>query len=193
VATEYQFVNSGGIVVLEGTLVPDPAATSGVTSVFARAGAVAATTGDYTAAQVTNAADKSSASAQTFTGVVRPAAAAAATDAPKLSQISSALTITSGTLPNTGAWVSGTAKQNPVTRDITVAVEVVCDGTANAATCAIAISPDNTTFTTIATPGVSSAVNTVGGSTQLAAVSLPAGWYIKLTFSHATVAASIYY
>jgi hypothetical protein len=41
-----------------------------VTSVFTRTGAVVATTGDYTAAQVTNAADKASASAQIFTGVI---------------------------------------------------------------------------------------------------------------------------
>lgn len=39
-----------------------------VTSVFTRTGAVVATSGDYTAAQVTNAADKSSGSAQNFTG-----------------------------------------------------------------------------------------------------------------------------
>lgn len=42
-------------------------ATQLVTSVFGRTGAVVATSGDYTAAQVTNAADKSSASAQVFT------------------------------------------------------------------------------------------------------------------------------
>ncbi len=39
-------------------------------TVFGRSGAVAATSGDYTAAQVTNAADLSSASAQDFTGEV---------------------------------------------------------------------------------------------------------------------------
>ena len=41
-----------------------------VTSVFTRTGAVVATSGDYTAAQVTNAADKSSSSQQSFTGEV---------------------------------------------------------------------------------------------------------------------------
>ncbi len=41
-----------------------------VTSVFGRTGGVTATSGDYTAAQVTNAADKSSGSTQTFTGAV---------------------------------------------------------------------------------------------------------------------------
>lgn len=41
-----------------------------VSSVFGRTGAVVATSGDYTAAQVTNAADKSSSSQQTFTGEI---------------------------------------------------------------------------------------------------------------------------
>lgn len=126
-------------------------------------------------------------------GVATAALAAAATNLPRLSQLSSALTITSGALPNTGVWVSGTAKVNPVARQITVAVEIITDGTANAATCTIAVSPDNTTFTTIATPGASVGVNTAGAVTLLASVTLPAGWYIKLTFSRATVAASVYY
>lgn len=101
--------------------------------------------------------------------------------------------IVSGTLPNTGAWVSGTAKVNPVARQIVVVVEVVTDGTANAATCAIAISPNNSDYTTVATPGSSAAVNTVGAVTSATSVTLPEGWYIKLTLSHTTVAASIYY
>lgn len=41
-----------------------------VTSVFGRTGAVVAVSGDYTAAQVTNAADKASASQQVFTGAI---------------------------------------------------------------------------------------------------------------------------
>jgi hypothetical protein len=43
----------------------------GVTTVFTRTGAVVAATGDYTAAQVTNAADLSSANQQTFTGAIK--------------------------------------------------------------------------------------------------------------------------
>lgn len=46
-------------------------AGSFVSSVFGRTGAVVATTGDYTAAQVTNAADKASASAQVFAGALQ--------------------------------------------------------------------------------------------------------------------------
>lgn len=101
--------------------------------------------------------------------------------------------ITSGTLPNTGAWVSGTAKVNPVSRPVTVAVEVVMAGTNTIATCVIAISPDNSTFTTLGTPGASAAVNNTGAFTVLTDVPLPQGWYIKLTFANCTVAASIYY
>lgn len=101
--------------------------------------------------------------------------------------------ITSGTLPDTGAWVSGTAKVNPVSRNITVALEIVFDGTNNAATCAIAISPDNSTFTTLATPGLAAAVNNTGAITLSTNVPLPQGWYIKLTLTRAAVAASFYY
>lgn len=45
-------------------------AADAVTSVFGRSGAVVATSGDYTAAQVTNAADKASGSSQSFTAGV---------------------------------------------------------------------------------------------------------------------------
>ena len=88
---------------------------------------------------------------------------------------------------------STTAQQNPVARQITVCVEVVTDGTANPATCAIAVSPDNVTYTTIATPGASTGNNTAGAETSLASVTLPNGWWLKLTFSHCTIAASKYY
>ena len=101
--------------------------------------------------------------------------------------------ITSGALPNTGAWVSGTAKVNPVSRAITVALELVGAATNTIASCTIAISPDNVTFTTLATPSLAAAVNNTGAITLATNVPLPQGWYIKLTFSNFTVAASKYY
>jgi hypothetical protein len=101
--------------------------------------------------------------------------------------------ITSGTLPNTGAWVSGTAKVNPATRPITVAVEFVLAGTNTIATCVIALSPDNVTYTTLCTPGASAAINNTGAATLGVLVPVPQGWYIKLTFANGTVAQSIYY
>lgn len=130
--------------------------------------------------------------ADAASGVVRDSGTLIFTDATQ-QPVPTAPPITSGALPVTGSWVSGTAKQNPVSRPITLAVEVVTDGTANAATCAIAISPDNVTYSTLGTPGASAAVNTSGAVTLLSCVPLPQGWWVKLTFSHATVAASKYY
>lgn len=131
--------------------------------------------------------------APTFTGHVTVPQATAVLDAAALNQLTSALTITSGTLPNLGSWVSGTGIVNPVTRQISVVVAMVSSGTAATATNAIAVSPDNTTYTTVGTQTVSTAVNTVGALQLVTSVTVPAGWYIKCTFANATVAASIYY
>lgn len=102
--------------------------------------------------------------------------------------------ITSGTLPNLGTWVSATAKVNPVARDITAYVEVTSDGTNNAGTCAIALSPDNSTFTTLGTVSVAAAINNLAVVVEVVPVRIPNGWYIKLTFTatRITVAASFY-
>lgn len=128
------------------------------------------------------------------TGGATAAAANSPNNLPRLSQLTSALTIVDSTLPDLGAWVSGTAKVNPVTRQITAYVECAFDGTANAASVVIAISPDDTTYTTVGTPSVDAAVNTVGAITVTVPVTLPAGWFIKLTIAtHAAVAPSIYY
>jgi hypothetical protein len=108
-----------------------------------------------------------------------------------LNQVSPVGTITSGTLPNTGAWVSGTAKVNPTTRDITVFVEVVSSGTNAIASCVIALSADNSTFTTVGTTSIAAAINNLGAQTFVVPVRLPNGWFLKLTFANATVAASI--
>src|SRR5438552_15902314 len=79
------------------------------------------------------------------------AAAAAATDFAQLDQLTSALTVTSGALPQlAAAWVSTTAKQNPVARQIVIPLAISGDGTNNVATCAVAISADNATYTTVA-------------------------------------------
>ena len=118
----------------------------------------------------------------------------------QVGQLTSAGTITSGALPATSAWVSGTAKQNPTTvttpaRDVTVIVEVTSDGTNNAGTCAIAISADDSTYTTIGTVTVPAGVNNLGAVVEVVPVPLPKDWFIKLTFTatRITVAASKYY
>jgi hypothetical protein len=101
--------------------------------------------------------------------------------------------IVSGTLPQLGAWASGTAQQNPTSRSIVVPLAVTGDATNNIATCAIAVSPDNVTFTTVATASFAAAVNNTGAIAVPVNVVLPAGWWVKLTLSHTTIATSSYY
>lgn len=108
--------------------------------------------------------------------------------------VNTANTITSGTLPSLTAWVSGTAKQNPLSRPVTVVLAMSSDATNNAATVAVALSPDNVTFTTVGTMSIAAALDNLGAMTELGFVNLPYGWYIKLTIgAHATVADSVYY
>ncbi len=102
--------------------------------------------------------------------------------------------VSSGALSQLSAWVSGTAKQNPEGYPITVALALTGDATNNAATVAVAISPDNSTFTTLGTFSLAAAVNNTGAITVLNSVAVPTGWYIKLTIgAHASVAQSYYY
>jgi hypothetical protein len=122
------------------------------------------------------------------------AAATAPGDFALLNQLTSALTVTSGALPQlAAAWVSGTAKVNPVARQIVIPLAITGDATNNVATCAVAISADDATYTTVATVSLAAAVNNTGAITLLSSVILPAGWYIKLTLSHTTVTQSNYY
>jgi hypothetical protein len=107
--------------------------------------------------------------------------------------VNTANPVASGTLPALAAWVSGTAKQNPVGRAVTVVLAVSGDATNNAATAAIALSPDNSTYTTVGTISLAAAVNNTGAVTVVNCVPLPYGWYMKLTLSHTTVADSYYY
>ena len=102
--------------------------------------------------------------------------------------------IASGTLPQMAAWVSTTAQQNPVGRNIRIALAVTSDATNNAATVAVAISPNNTDYTTLCTISVAAALNNLGAVTLHDNVDLPYNWWIKLTIgAHAAVAQSYYY
>jgi hypothetical protein len=139
-------------------------------------------------------ADNNSESRLTGQLTLTDSAAALPTDFALLNQLTSALTVTSGALPQlAAAWVSGTAKVNPVARQIVIPLAITGDATNNAATCAVAISADDATYTTVATVSLAAAVNNTGAITTLSSVTLPAGWYIKLTFSHMAVSQSYYY
>lgn len=118
--------------------------------------------------------------------------AAASSHAPQLSQLSPKFTITSGALP-TQTLASGTGAQVSTTRDVETVTPFSGDGTNNAATCAIALSSDNTTYSTLATISIAAALNLTGVLTDNVNLRVPAGWYIKLTAVHGTLGTTTYY
>ena len=98
-------------------------------------------------------------------------------------------TIVSGALP-TVTLTSTTGAQVSTARDVTLYVPLTGDATNNAATCAIALSPDNTTYTTVGTVSLAAAVNNTGAVVLVESVRVPAGWYVKLTTSHMAIGAT---
>ena len=128
----------------------------------------------------------------TATGVATAAAAAAATNLPRLSQLSPKFSITSGALP-TVTLSSGTGAQVSTTRDAETVTPFTGDGTNNAATCAIALSPDNVTYSTLDTLSIAAGLNVLGALALSANVRVPAGWYLKLTAAHGTIGTTTYY
>ena len=86
---------------------------------------------------------------------------------------------TSGALAQP-TFVSGTQQAPSTTRDVTAYIAVT--NTAAGGTATIALSPDNSTFTNLAV-----VTSTVNSSVHLATVIVPAGWFLKITLSNATV------
>jgi hypothetical protein len=111
-----------------------------VSSVFTRSGAVVAASGDYTAAQITNAADKSSATTQTFTGNVSAPA-----------HIASGLTGATAASRYVGATTSGAPASGAF-----VVGDFVIDQTAKIWVCTTAGSPGTWTQITGSSGGVTS-------------------------------------
>lgn len=100
--------------------------------------------------------------------------------------------ITSGAL-STQLFVSTTGAQVLTTRDVFLFTPVTFTPTGGAsATCVVAISPDNTTYTTLTT--VTVPLGTALDSFILpVSVWLPAGWYAKFTTTNATLGTSTYW
>lgn len=174
------------------TLVPassratDPSAA--VDSVFGRTGAVVATSGDYTAAQVTGAA---ALAGPTFTGSVIVPAAANVNSPPRLIQLSPLLTITSGALP-TVQLVSGTGVQVSTVRDVDTYTAITYNSLiATNATATVALSPDNVTYSTLAV--ITKPVGVAfAGEIGMEKVRVPAGWYLKITVAQAVLGLTTY-
>lgn len=85
----------------------------------------------------------------------------------------------SGSLP-TQVLSTGVGATLSTTRTVTAYIAVT--NTAAGGTCAVALSPDNSTYSTVAT-----ATSTVNSSVHTITVVVPAGWFVKATFSNATI------
>jgi hypothetical protein len=123
-------------------------------------------------------------------GVVSYTGAAAVVPA-TLNQVSPKGTVTSGAL-STQQLVSTTGAQVSTARDVDTYTLITYDATNNVATCAVALSPDNVTYSTLYTTSLAAAVNNTGAIAMPVMVRVPAGWYIKLTVVHATIGATTY-
>lgn len=110
----------------------------------------------------------------------------APTSPPALNQLSPVGTITSGALP-TVQLVSTTAAQVLTTRDVETFTVVTSDASNNAAQVVVALSADNSTFSTILTPAIAAAINNLGAVAWAITVRVPAAWFIKMTTTHATL------
>lgn len=108
-----------------------------------------------------------------------------------LNAVSPAGTVTSGTIPHI-TLSSGTELQALTTRDVDTYTIFTSDASNNAATCTVAISPDDTTFTTVLALSVAAAINNLGAITLPIAVRVPAAWWLKMTFAHGTVSTTVY-
>lgn len=118
-------------------------------------------------------------------------AAANANQLPILSQVSPLFSVTSGAL-TTQQLVSTTGAQVSTSQDVETYTPFTTDGTNNIASCTVALSSDNVTYSTIFVPQASAAVNFVGAVVIPITVRVPAGWYIKMTSVHGTIGVTTY-
>lgn len=108
-----------------------------------------------------------------------------------LNAVSPVGSVTSGTLPHL-TLLTGTEQQALTTRDVDTYTLFTTDATNNIATCTIALSADDTTFTTLFAISIAAAVNNTGAVTIPATVRVPAGWWIKATFAHGSISTTVY-
>jgi hypothetical protein len=108
-------------------------------------------------------------------------------------QVSTRFTITAGALP-TVQLVSATGAQLLTTRDVEAHTPVTFNpGVATTATCTVALSPDNVTYSALAV--ITKPVGTVfDGEIDDVVVSVPANWYLRLTVNaQAALGLTTYY
>lgn len=101
--------------------------------------------------------------------------------------------ITSGAL-STVTLTSGTGAQVDTASDRELHVPVTLNASAvNTATVVVALSPDNVTYSTLCTLTAPSNASAIAGQIADASVYVPAGWYVKMTATNATLGTGTYY
>jgi hypothetical protein len=99
--------------------------------------------------------------------------------------------IASGALP-TISPVSGTGLQVDTTSDRRLSQIVTLNPTAGAAaTCVVALSPDNVTYSTLWTLTLPAGI-VFDGTVPPIEIDVPAGWYVKFTATNATLGTGTY-
>lgn len=95
--------------------------------------------------------------------------------------------------PLTAALVSGTGSQIDTSADRETYTPVTFNPTAGAAaTCAVAVSPDNVTYTALWTETEPAGI-AFDGTIHGIRVFVPGAWYLKLTVVNATIGTTTYY
>jgi hypothetical protein len=112
--------------------------------------------------------------------------------APQLIQVSPRFTIVNGALPTVQLVTATGAQIQTGTDSETITPVTFNSGVANTATCLVALSPDNVTYSTLGTESEPIGV-ALAGTIHLIKVRVPAGWYIKLTVTNAVLGLTTYY
>ena len=93
--------------------------------------------------------------------------------------------------PATVTLSSGTGAQIDTNSDRETYTPVTFNAAAADATCAVAISPDNTTYTPLGT--ITHKSGLANGEIELIPVYVPGGWYLRLTAVNATIGTTTFF
>ena len=99
--------------------------------------------------------------------------------------------VTSGALATTTVS-SGTGKQILAGQTVTLYGVWTADASNNVASCTVALSPDNTTYSNVQVLSLAAAVNNTGAIALPLVLVVPAGWYVKFTSVHGSVGTLTY-
>lgn len=99
--------------------------------------------------------------------------------------------VTSGAL-STKTFTTTTGAQVSATQQVTLYIVVTGDATNNVASTVVALSPDNSTYSTVQTVSLAAAVNNTGAIGLPVTLVVPLGWYVKFTTTHMTLGTATY-